>query len=82
MNGKGGWLVNLVTLLGIAVGGVWWLSTELHALELRLVAIEAQGQDRWTATDQYIWSDRAGRALKVDLPDPLQVRRDRQDRGD
>lgn len=80
-NGLLGWVANLLLFAGAVVGGAMWISNSMHAMEVRLVAIEAQGADRWTATDQYIWADRAGQALDVELPDPLQVRRDRQDRG-
>ena len=38
------------------IGGVLWLTNQLHAIDSRLQRIEEATLDRWTQTDMKVWA--------------------------
>lgn len=70
--------VRLGSLVALIVAATLWITSMFHAIDTRLISIEAAGRDRWTAQDMTIWSlrlDKDNDSLSV--PDVSRVIQDR-----
>lgn len=66
--------LHLFGTVAAMVSAVWWLSSTLHAVDSRLIRIEAQTRARWTAQDMKVWSTQLdGLNPTIDVPDPWRV---------
>ncbi len=80
LNGNVGWVINLVSLIVLAISGTVWLSDQFHDIELYHSEVRHSLGDRWRGSDQIIWTMRLEKTLERDLPDPLRIIRQRTNR--
>jgi hypothetical protein len=76
-NGNSAWfgpLGQLVTIVATIVAGAVAVSMQLHAIDIRLVNLEAGVADRWTGSNQTIWSYELRESnTGLIVPDPRDV---------
>lgn len=71
------WL-RMSAVIGLVVAATLWITSSLHDIDTRLIAIEAGISDRWTSQHMTVWALRLGKdnaALAV--PDVSRVIHDR-----
>ena len=82
INGNTGWLINLASLITVAIAGTLWFSNKFHAIELFHAEVRHEMGDLWTGSDQVLWNMQLEKALGQELPDPHHIIRDRLQSGD